>query len=81
MRCRTLCMPFFSNFSGSFDPSVEKYLRDHGVPYLQGTQEALSAVQALEAYAKKRSKPARVEAVNPVSDAVRAEWKQRFFFL
>ena len=68
----------FSNFSGSFDPSVEKYLRDHGVPYLQGTQEALSAVQALEAYAKKRSKPARVEAVNPVSDAVRAEWKQRF---
>ena len=68
----------FSNFSGNFDESVENYLRSHGIPYLQGTQEALTAVQALENYAKKRKLPPRTEVVNPVSDAVRSEWKQRF---
>ncbi len=68
----------FSNVSGSFDPSVENYLRENGVPYLQGTQEAMFALQQLEEFTKFVNKPPRVEAVNPVSDAVRAEWKARF---
>jgi acyl-CoA synthetase (NDP forming) len=41
----------FSNFSGNFDPKVEEFLRKEAIPYLQGTQEALQAIQAFEKYA------------------------------
>lgn len=68
----------FSNFSGSFDPTVESYLREHGIPYLQGTQEAVHALQAFENYATKRRTPAEPVEESPVSSERLAQLKKRF---
>ena len=41
----------FSNLSTGFQPEVKKALDQGGVPYLQGTQETLRAIQAFVRYA------------------------------
>ncbi|NMB94408.1 MAG: acetate--CoA ligase family protein [Flexilinea flocculi] len=68
----------FSNFSGNFDPKVEEFLRKEAIPYLQGTQEALQAIQAFEKYAAFRRKPAPEAAKNPITSDKLAAWKKRF---
>lgn len=68
----------FSNFSGNFDTKVENYLRDEGVPYLQGTQEALQAIHTFEEYAAFRRRPAAEIGKNPISASKLVEWKKRF---
>ncbi len=73
---KAVCL--FSNFSGSFDPRVEQYLRESGIPYLQGTPEALRAIQALENYASFRKHPKYTAGGNPVNSNDLKKWKDRF---
>jgi len=40
----------FSNLCGGFEPAVEAVLEEGGVPYLQGTEETLRAIQAFVDY-------------------------------
>lgn len=68
----------FSNFSGSFDPRVEEFLRKQEIPYLQGTQEALQAVSAFEKYAAFRRKKKDIVPESPVSLQKLAELRQKF---
>ncbi|MBI9043796.1 MAG: acetate--CoA ligase family protein [Anaerolineaceae bacterium] len=41
----------FSNLAAGFDPETEQRLRDENIAYLQGTQEALKAIEAFVKYA------------------------------
>lgn len=73
---KAVCL--FSNFSGSFDPTVEQYLRESGIPYLQGTPEALRAIQALENYASFRKHPKFTAGGSPINLNDLKKWQNRF---
>lgn len=67
----------FSNYSAGFQAEVKRVLREGGVPYLQGTQETLRAIQAFVRYAsfhRRRGEPVVAGCPSP---ADLAEWRER----
>ncbi|MCP4544012.1 MAG: acetate--CoA ligase family protein [Chloroflexi bacterium] len=67
----------FSNFSGGFQPEVQETLDQGGVPYLQGTQETLRAMQSFVNYAdfcRHRQEPVEVACPSPPDLAV---WRKK----
>jgi acyl-CoA synthetase (NDP forming) len=65
----------FSNLSGGFHPAAQDVLSSGSIPYLQGTREALRAIQALTDYGRFRRVPA--EAREYTSPPQLSQWRRR----
>jgi acyl-CoA synthetase (NDP forming) len=67
----------FSNLSVGFQQEVKKVLDEGGVPYLQGTQETLRAIQAFMRYASFRRRMGESIAAGCPSPADLSDWRRR----
>jgi acetyltransferase len=68
----------FSNLCAGFDPQVTAVLDQGGVPYLQGTQETLRAIQAFVHYgAFRRRRTETVKKAGCPSPATLPGWRKR----
>lgn len=67
----------FSNVSSGFHKEVHDLLKAGGVPYLQGTAETLSAIQAFENYAAYRRGLEKKQPAIGISPASLADWKEK----
>ena len=65
-----------SNLASAVSTSEARYLRDLGIPVLEGTDSGLRALRHLLDDAAWRDRPRRSET-EPVSDDVRARWRAR----
>jgi acyl-CoA synthetase (NDP forming) len=67
----------FSNYSAGFQPEVMRVLREGRVPYLQGTQETLRAIQAFVHYASFRRRTEEPTVAGCPSPADVADWRRK----
>ena len=65
-----------SNLASAVSLEEARFLRDRGVPVLEGTDSGLRALRHLLADAAFRARPAAI-APAPVDDAVRVRWRER----
>ena len=70
---KPFCM--LSNLASAVALEEAAYLRDLGIPVLEGTSSGLVAIRALLAHADVRARPP-VETPAPVADDVRARWRE-----
>jgi acyl-CoA synthetase (NDP forming) len=67
----------FSNFSAGFHPEVERVLRSGGIPYLQGTEKTLRAIQAFVQYASFRRRMGESATAGCASPSTVPAWRER----
>lgn len=65
-----------SNLASAVALEEAAYLRDQGIPVLEGTSSGLVAIRALLAHADVKARPP-AETPAPVADDVRARWRER----
>ena len=65
-----------SNLASAVALEEAAYLRDRGIPVLEGTSSGLVAIRALRAHTDVRARPA-ADPPAPVADQVRARWRER----
>jgi acetate---CoA ligase (ADP-forming) len=67
----------FSTISAGFEQKVVDELRQHDIPYLQGTAETLRAIEAFEQYATFRNTATGKEKAGCPSPATLETWRKR----
>jgi acetate---CoA ligase (ADP-forming) len=71
---KPFCM--LSNLASAVALEEATYLRDQGIPVLEGTSSGLVAIRALLAHAGVKARPP-AETPAPVADDVRTRWRER----
>jgi len=67
----------FSNLSAGFHPEARKLLAEGGVPYLQGTEETLRAIEAFVRYAAFRRCMGKPQGVGCPSPVDLPDWRRK----